>query len=79
MKNFLFLKHNYGRGFFDLFCSMMFLITSGNNGSLTGWIMMGCLAACGVFFIVMGCLHKEVIAEDVKSTDAKKQAGVNVS
>lgn len=55
-KNFLFLKTTVGRGYFDVFCSFMFLITGA--GSITGWIMMGALMICGVFFIVVGCVSK---------------------
>ena len=72
--NFLFLKTTNGRGVFDIFCSFMFLITSGASGSITGYAMMGVLMACGIFFLIMGCCGKDPVGEDIKNEDIKKAA-----
>ena len=53
MMHFKFMKTVVGKGFFNIFCSAMYLV--GNDESLTGYAMMGGLAACGVFFILVGC------------------------
>ena len=34
----------------------MFLVTGVN--SITGWIMMGALMVCGVFFVAISCFMK---------------------
>ena len=60
-RNFHFLKTTLGRGYFDLFCAGLFLITS---DSIMGWVMCAVLLVCGTFFVVMGCLNKEVGGED---------------
>ncbi len=52
-KYFWFLKTTTGRGWFDIFCSFMFLVTI-DNSSVWGWVMMGVLMTCGVFFVVVG-------------------------
>ena len=80
-RNFKFLKTTKGRGFFDLFCSMMFLITvSSDNGGIWGWIFFGVLAFCGTAFLMVGCLCKGVdpAGEDINSAEAAKSA-VNAS
>ena len=64
-ENFFFLKSTYGRGFFNIFCSFMFLIAS--TLSIWQYLMMALLAACGVFFIVMACIGKEVVGADIDS------------
>ena len=51
--HFLFMKSTAGKGFFDIFCSLLFLI----SGGTMNFIMCGCLAVCGVFFIVMGVCY----------------------
>lgn len=56
-QNFFFLKTTTGRGVFDVFCSFMFLITG--SVSISGYIMMGVLMVCGIFFIVIGMASKE--------------------
>ena len=69
--NFLFLKTTVGRGFFDLFCACLFLMT----GTLMNYIMCGCLGVCGVFFIVMGAiLKKDIAGGDFKQSDLKASA-----
>ncbi len=49
----------------------MFLVTASSDG-LWGYIMMGTLQVCGVFFIVMACLNKDPAGDDF---DSKKVAG----
>lgn len=51
-KYFFFLKTTTGRGWFDIFCSFMFVVTV--NKSIWGWVMLGVLMVCGVFFVVIG-------------------------
>ena len=46
---FHFLKTTAGKGFFDIFCALLFLI----SGGVLNYIMCGCLSVCGFFFIVM--------------------------
>ena len=53
MRHFKFLKTVTGKGVFNLFCASMFMV--GNGDSLWGYIMMGGLIACGLFFILVGC------------------------
>ena len=53
MNNFKFLRTVIGKGFFNLFVASMFLV--GNGDSPWGYIMMGSLAACGIFYILVGC------------------------
>ena len=53
MKHFLFLKTVSGKGIFNLFLASMFLV--GNDGDVWGYIVMGCLLVCGVFFMAVGC------------------------
>ena len=53
MKHFKMLKTVSGKGFFNLFVASMFLV--GNGDDIWGWIMMGGLIACGLFFILVGC------------------------
>ena len=48
--HFHFLKTTAGKGLFDIFCSLLFLI----SGGVLNYIMCGCLSVCGVFFIMMG-------------------------
>ena len=62
-----------GRGFFDIFCSFMFLVTAGDSG-IMGYIMMGALMVCGVFFIVMACLNKDPAGDDFDSKQVAGQA-----
>lgn len=50
--NFFFLKSTLGRGYFDIFCSFLFLVTS--DGGLMGYIMLSVLLVCGSFFIFIG-------------------------
>ena len=74
-ENFLFLKTVKGRGVFDIFCGCMFLITSQQDGgSIIGWIMMAVLMSCGVFFLIMGCLGKDPVGDDIKSNEVKGAA-----
>jgi hypothetical protein len=70
-KNFHFLKTTMGRGLFDIFCAGLFLVTA---DSIMGWVMMAILLVCGVFFVVMGCLNKEVGGEDYDPNNLKKDA-----
>ena len=70
-KNFHFLKTTLGRGYFDLFCAGLFLVT---GNSVTDWIMFAVLVVCGVFFVVMGCLNREVGGEDIDYREVQKQA-----
>ena len=72
-QNFFFLKSTSGRGWFDLFCSFMFLATSSN--SIMSWVMMGILMACGVFFIFVGyCYKVDPAGGDMDTSALKKQA-----
>ena len=63
-----------GRGFFDIFCSFMFLATAGSTNSIWGYIMMGTLMVCGIFFIVMACLNKDPAGDDFDSKQVAGQA-----
>ena len=71
MRHFLFLKTVTGKGFFNLFCASMFLV--GNNDEIWGYIVMGGLCFCGVFFVLVGCAcisgydNKDLSSADLKS------------
>ena len=69
--NIRFLKHTQGRGWFDIFCAGLFLVTA---DKLTGYIMAALLLVCGLFFITMGCLNRELGGEDYNPEELKKQA-----
>ena len=76
--NFFFLKSTLGRGWFDIFCSFMFLVTVGDgNGSFTGYIMLAVLLACGGFFVFLGYCSETDPGEgaDYDSAALSKQAG----
>jgi len=60
----MFLKTTMGRGIFDIICSFMFIITG--EASVVGYIMMGVLQLCGVFFIVIACACKK---ENIEGAD----------
>ena len=66
LENFAFLKTNSGRGWFDIFCCFMFLVTTSDNG-LSGIIFTCVLGCCGVFFIALSCCVKE----EIKDIDSK--------
>ena len=66
MKQFKFLKTVTGKGYFNLFLASMFLV--GSSG-VWGWLMMGCFAVCGIFFIAVGCACVEGVYDD---SDIKK-------
>ena len=67
------MKTVVGKGFFNIFCSAMYLV--GNDKSLTGYIMMGGLATCGVFFILVGCTCiKTKEGEEKKAKKVKDSA-----
>jgi hypothetical protein len=69
--NFFFLKSTKGRGFFDLFCSFMFLATV-EEASITSYIMMAVLMVCGCFFVAIGCLYTvDPAGKDIDSGDLK--------
>ena len=53
MRQFKFLKTVGGKGLFNLFCASLFIV--GNGDSVWGWVMCGGLAACGLFFMLVGC------------------------
>ena len=69
-ENFLFLKKTQGRGWFDLFCAGLFLVTA---DSIWAYIMCSVLVVCGLFFITMGCLDRELGGEDYDPNDLKKE------
>lgn len=75
MKHFKFLKTIMGKGFFNLFVASMFLV--GDDGDLWGWVMFGGLAACGVFFILIGCAciksHEDAGSLKNEVDEAKEQ------
>jgi hypothetical protein len=74
-KNFLFLKTTTGRGIFDIFCSFMFLVSASvDDASIMGYVMMGVLMVCGIFFIVFGALGKNPAGEDFKQSDVQASA-----
>ena len=50
--NFFFLKSTLGRGYFDIFCSFMFLVTS--EKGFMAYLMTAVLLACGSFFVFIG-------------------------
>ena len=54
-ENFYFLKTTSGRGWFDILCSSMPLIS---NDGVSGFVMMGLLLGCGIFFVVLACCTK---------------------
>ena len=69
--NFKFLKTTQGRGWFDIFCSGLFLVTA---DAITGYIMCAVLLICGLFFVTMGCLGREQGGKDYDPADLKKDA-----
>ena len=77
-QNFFFLKSTTGRGWFDLFCSFMFLATSSN--SIMSWVMMGILMACGVLFIFFGyCYKVDPAGGDMDTSALKQQALISAA
>ena len=75
VKNFLFLKTTAGRGFFDIFCSFMFLVTaSTGDATVMGYVMMGILMVCGIFFVIFGLMGKNPAGEDFKQSDIQASA-----
>ena len=67
-KHFKFLTSVVGKGLFNCFLASMFLVGSGNK--LYGWIMLGGLLTCGVFFILVGCACIEKDGSAVKRNKA---------
>ena len=69
----MFLKTTIGRGSFDLFCASLFIVT----GGIAGYVMAGVLAACGLFFIVTGCvLKKDMAGGDFNNKEIATRASV---
>ena len=66
-ENFAFIKTTSGKGWFDLFCCSMFLVTTSDKG-VTGFIFTGLLGGCGIFFVILSCFVKE----EIKDTDSKQ-------
>ena len=73
-RDFYFLKTTAGRGWFDIFCSAMFLVDS--DTTLTGWLMFGGLLFCGGFFVLlsMSC-GQDAEMSDINSNELKAQGG----
>ena len=73
-ENFLFMKTTTGRGWFDIFVSFMFLVTSSN---FSGWLMGGTLWACGAFFIAVGYCYEKDPGEgaDYNSSALSREVG----
>ena len=69
--NVRFLKTTQGRGWFDIFCAGLFLITA---DTITGYIMCSILLVCGLFFVTMGCLNRELGGADTDPNEFKKKA-----
>ena len=77
--HFRFLKTVKGKGYFNLFLASMFLV--GSSG-VWGWLMFGCFAFFGLFFIAVGCawisgyddadLKKDEVAANAKNSLKKK-------
>ena len=75
--HFKFLKTVIGKGVFNLFLASMFLV--GDDG-LWAWVMFGTLAACGLFFILVGCACVEGYDDsDIKKNEIKAQAKSTLS
>ena len=55
-KYFGFMKTIKGKGWFDLFCSGLFLVASND---LIGYIIAAVLTVCGIFFLVLGYTSKD--------------------
>ena len=73
-RDFRFLKTTPGRGWFDLFCASMFLITA--DGGVTGWIMFSILVICGGFFVMISFqCGSDAEVGDISSNDLKAQGG----
>ena len=64
-RHFKFLTSVVGKGIFNCFLASMFLV--GNGDELYGWIMLGGLLACGLFFILVGCACIEKDGTPTKS------------
>ena len=77
MKHFKFLRTIIGKGFFNLFIASMFLV--GNDANIGGYIMMGALAFCGIFFILVGCacVKTDEPLEDVSKDSVLKDGKAN--
>ena len=75
MRHFRFLKTVTGKGFFNLFCASMFLV--GNNDEVWGYIVMGGLMFCGLFFVMVGCAcirnydDSDLTKDDLKRSGSK--------
>ena len=77
MKQFKFLKTIIGKGMFNLFLASMFLV--GSDDGLWNYLMVGSLATCGLFFMLVGCAcinnyeDKDLKKSDVKESFSEKK------